>query len=126
MPLRSVEAATREDAIAAAREQFGASARVVGVRRVRSGGVLGFFATELWADSHIRLISVADTTTHEQQVPEVNFHLQGLQIRKIECEGLNASARFSFFPMRKGTYPFTVLNDTVEPSVEAAGTFVVE
>ncbi|HET7573623.1 MAG TPA: hypothetical protein VFJ99_00765, partial [Solirubrobacterales bacterium] len=46
MPLRSVEAATREDAIAAAREQFGASARVVGVRRVRSGGVLGFFATE--------------------------------------------------------------------------------
>ena len=46
MPLRSVEAATRDDAIAAAREQFGPSARVVGVRRVRSGGVLGFFATE--------------------------------------------------------------------------------
>ncbi|NYJ06314.1 hypothetical protein [Petropleomorpha daqingensis] len=46
MPLRSVEAATRDDAIAAAREQFGATARVVGVRRVRSGGVLGFFATE--------------------------------------------------------------------------------
>lgn len=46
MPLRSVEAATRDDAIAAAREQFGPQARVVGVRRVRSGGVLGFFATE--------------------------------------------------------------------------------
>jgi hypothetical protein len=46
VPLRSVEAATRDDAIAAAREQFGPSARVVGVRRVRSGGVLGFFATE--------------------------------------------------------------------------------
>ena len=46
MPLRSVEAATRDDAIAAAREQFGPPARVVGVRRVRSGGVLGFFATE--------------------------------------------------------------------------------
>ncbi|MCZ2858077.1 hypothetical protein [Blastococcus sp. VKM Ac-2987] len=46
MPLRSVEAATRDDAIAAAREQFGPHARVVGVRRVRSGGVLGFFATE--------------------------------------------------------------------------------
>jgi hypothetical protein len=46
VPLRSVEAATRDDAIAAAREQFGATARVVGVRRVRSGGVLGFFATE--------------------------------------------------------------------------------
>jgi len=46
VPLRSVEAATRDDAIAAAREQFGPTARVVGVRRVRSGGVLGFFATE--------------------------------------------------------------------------------
>ncbi len=46
MPLRSVEAATRDDAIAAAREQFGPQVRVVGVRRVRSGGVLGFFATE--------------------------------------------------------------------------------
>ena len=46
MPLRSVEAASRDDAIAAAREQFGPSARIVGVRRVRSGGVLGFFATE--------------------------------------------------------------------------------
>ena len=46
MPLRSVEAATRDDAIAAAREQFGPQARIVGVRRVRSGGVLGFFATE--------------------------------------------------------------------------------
>jgi hypothetical protein len=46
VPLRSVEAATRDDAIAAAREQFGPQARVVGVRRVRSGGVLGFFTTE--------------------------------------------------------------------------------
>ncbi|MBN1091597.1 hypothetical protein JKP75_02800 [Blastococcus sp. TML/M2B] len=46
MPLRSVEAATRDDAIAAAHEQFGPAARVVGVRRIRSGGVLGFFATE--------------------------------------------------------------------------------
>ncbi|MGY2127665.1 hypothetical protein [Blastococcus sp. SYSU DS0617] len=44
--MRSVEAASRDDAIAAAREQFGPAARVVGVRRVRSGGVLGFFATE--------------------------------------------------------------------------------
>ncbi|MGY1815441.1 hypothetical protein [Blastococcus sp. SYSU D00820] len=42
----SVEAATREAAVAAAREQYGPSARVVGVRKVRSGGVMGFFATE--------------------------------------------------------------------------------
>jgi hypothetical protein len=58
VPLRSVEAATRDDAIAAAREQFGPHARVVGVRRVRSGGVLGFFATERYvaevADQFVR------------------------------------------------------------------------
>ncbi|WP_409332241.1 hypothetical protein [Trujillonella humicola] len=42
----SVEAATREGAIAAAREKYGSSARVVAVRKTRSGGVMGFFATE--------------------------------------------------------------------------------
>ena len=46
MPSQSVEAATRDEAIAAAREQFGPSARVVGVRRIRSGGMFGFFANE--------------------------------------------------------------------------------
>ncbi|MGY1639853.1 hypothetical protein ACI782_01810 [Geodermatophilus sp. SYSU D00703] len=46
MPLPSVEAATREGAIAAAREKYGSSARIVGIRRVRTGGVMGFFTTE--------------------------------------------------------------------------------
>ncbi|GAB3356446.1 hypothetical protein [Modestobacter lapidis] len=46
MPSQSVEAATREEAIAAAREEYGPSAKIVGVRRIRSGGVLGFFAAE--------------------------------------------------------------------------------
>ena len=46
MPSQSVEAATRDEAIAAAREQFGPTARVVGVRRIRSGGMFGFFANE--------------------------------------------------------------------------------
>jgi hypothetical protein len=46
VPSRSVEAATREEAIAAARAEFGASARVVGVRRIRSGGMFGFFTNE--------------------------------------------------------------------------------
>ncbi|MCZ2817805.1 hypothetical protein [Modestobacter sp. VKM Ac-2984] len=46
MPSRSVEAATREEAVAAARAEFGASARVVGVRRIRSGGMFGFFTNE--------------------------------------------------------------------------------
>ncbi|SDN44143.1 hypothetical protein [Geodermatophilus sp. DSM 45219] len=46
MPLPSVEAASREGAIAAAREQYGSSVRIVGIRRVRTGGVMGFFTTE--------------------------------------------------------------------------------
>ncbi|MBB3083171.1 hypothetical protein [Geodermatophilus sabuli] len=46
MPLPSVEAASREAAIAAAREKYGASVRIVGIRRVRTGGVMGFFTTE--------------------------------------------------------------------------------
>ncbi len=46
MPLPSVEATTREGAIAAAREKYGSSARVVAVRKTRSGGVMGFFASE--------------------------------------------------------------------------------
>lgn len=46
MPLPSVEAASREGAIAAAREKYGSSVRIVGIRRVRRGGVMGFFTTE--------------------------------------------------------------------------------
>ena len=46
MPLPSVEAPTPEAAVAAARERYGNAVRIVGVRRIRSGGVLGFFATE--------------------------------------------------------------------------------
>ncbi|MGX5655570.1 hypothetical protein ACWKWC_12425, partial [Geodermatophilus nigrescens] len=46
MPLPSVEAATPEAAVVAARERYGNAVRIVGVRRIRSGGVLGFFATE--------------------------------------------------------------------------------
>ncbi|MGY1685846.1 hypothetical protein ACI8AK_09660 [Geodermatophilus sp. SYSU D00867] len=46
MPLPSVEAPTPEAAVAAARERYGNAVRITGVRRIRSGGVLGFFATE--------------------------------------------------------------------------------
>ena len=74
MPLRSVEAASRDDAIAAAREQFGPQARVVGVRRVRSGGVLGFFATERYVaevapDLTNRPAVPATSTTDKDDVP---------------------------------------------------------
>jgi hypothetical protein len=46
VPSQSVEAATREEAIAAAREEYGPSVKIVGVRRIRSGGVMGFFTNE--------------------------------------------------------------------------------
>jgi len=87
---------------------------------------IGFAAPTFWKDTHIRIVSVSDSTTREQMVPEINFHMQGLQVGLIECEGFAAAARVSFFPMRKGTYPFTVINDTVDPPVEAAGSFIVE
>ncbi|MGY1885485.1 hypothetical protein ACI799_09315 [Blastococcus sp. SYSU DS0753] len=74
MPLRSVEAATRDDAIAAAREQFGPHVRVVGVRRVRSGGVLGFFATERYVaevapDQFVRPGAPSPSTGPTQATP---------------------------------------------------------
>ncbi|QNG37641.1 hypothetical protein F1C76_14540 [Geodermatophilaceae bacterium NBWT11] len=49
MPSRSPEppsGATRDEAIAAAREEYGSDVRIRGVRRVRSGGVAGFFSSE--------------------------------------------------------------------------------
>ncbi|MCW2583163.1 MAG: hypothetical protein JWQ53_1953, partial [Klenkia sp.] len=49
MPSRSPEppsGATRDEAIAAAREQYGSDVRIRGVRRVRSGGLAGFFSSE--------------------------------------------------------------------------------
>ena len=87
---------------------------------------ISFSAPELWENSHLRIVSVSDPASGFQEVPEINFHLQGLQLRMIDCEGLGAAARFSFFPMRKGTFPFTVLDDTVDPPREVAGAFVVE
>lgn len=87
---------------------------------------VSFWAEELWQNSHLRIVSVSDRESGFQEVPEINFHLQGLQIRMIDCEGLGLAARFSFFPMRKGTFPFTVLNDTVDPEVEVTGAFIVE
>jgi hypothetical protein len=87
---------------------------------------ISFEAADLWQNSHLRIVSVSDPNSELEDVPEINFHMQGLQVRMIDCEGLGAAARVSFFPMRKGTYPFTVLDDTVDPPRETAGQFVVE
>lgn len=82
---------------------------------------ISFVAPDLLENSHLRILSVGDPQTKG----EINFHLQGLNFRMIECEGLSLAARFSFNPMRKGTYAFTV-SDTRDPPHEAKGEFVVE
>lgn len=82
---------------------------------------ISFTAPELLANSHIRLLSVGDPAGDS----EINFHAQGLNFRQIDCEGLELAARFSFHPMRKGTYGFTVF-DTATPPREVTGAFIVE
>ncbi|MBM9596157.1 hypothetical protein [Roseitranquillus sediminis] len=82
---------------------------------------ISFHAPELMENVHIRIVSVADPDSDD----EINFHMQGLNFRSIDCEGLGASARFSFHPMRAGTYPFTV-TDSAEPPNEASGEVIVE
>jgi hypothetical protein len=77
---------------------------------------LRFEAPMLLQNAHLRIAGTAE--------PEVNFHLQGLTFRAIECEG-GATARFSFFPMRPGTYDF-VVSDSAEPPHEVTGQVVVE
>ena len=87
---------------------------------------VSFSAPEFLQNAHIRILSVSDTQSGFQEVPEINFHLQGLNFRMIDCEGLNLAVRFSFHPLRAGIYPFTVLDDTVDPPHEVTGTFIVE
>ena len=81
---------------------------------------VAFVAPELLSNAHLRIISVGSAGGDE-----INFHVQGLNFRQIDCEGLNMAARFSFHPMRKGTYPFTVTAD-VDPPREAVGQIIVE
>jgi hypothetical protein len=52
--------------------------------------------------------------------------MQGRNIGKIECEGLAMTPRVSFHPMRRATYSFRVVNESVEPFKEVSGQFVVE
>jgi hypothetical protein len=55
--------------------------------------------TALLANSHLRVVSVGD----------IEVHLQGLTFRAIECDEAG-SARFSFVPIRPGTYDLYVGN----------------
>jgi hypothetical protein len=83
------------------------------------------YAPEMWENSHIRIISVADTTKPIED-PQANFYMQGRLISKLECEGLDLSLRVSFHPMRKGTYTFRVVNERTTPFKEVTGQFIVE
>lgn len=73
-----------------------------------------FEATDLLANSHLRVYSVGD----------IELYLQGLTFRAIECDEAGA-ARFSFHPMRRGVYDLYV-RDHSDPPQEAFGRFVVE
>jgi hypothetical protein len=53
--------------------------------------------TDVLSNSHLRVASVGD----------IQFHLQGLTFRAIECDEIG-SARFSFVPIRPGTYELYV------------------
>lgn len=87
-----------------------------------------FQAPQFLQNMHIRIVSVSEVnpTGAFQDVAEINFHMQGLNLRQIDCEGLGMAARISFHPMRAGEYPFTIIDDTVEPNREVAGVFIVE
>lgn len=85
-----------------------------------------FHAPEFLQNMHIRIVSVATPVEGQQRVPEVNFHMQGLNLRQIDCEGLGGAARISFHPMRAGTYDFTIVDDAVDPAVEHVGQFIVD
>ncbi len=73
-----------------------------------------FEATDLLANSHLRVVSVGD----------MELYMQGLTFRAIECDEAGA-ARFSFYPIKRGVYDLYV-RDHSDPPQEAWGRFVVE
>ena len=68
----------------------------------------------LLENSHLRVVSVGD----------IEVYMQGLSFRALECDEAGA-ARFSFHPMRAGTYEIYV-RDHSEPPQEALGQFLVQ
>mgnify|MGYP000848485045 FL=1 len=73
-----------------------------------------FEATDLLANSHLRVVSVGD----------IEIYLQGMAFRAIECDEVG-SARFSFHPMRTGEYEIYV-RDHSDPPQEAFARVIVE
>ena len=73
-----------------------------------------FNVTDLLMNSHLRVISVGD----------IEFYMQGLTFREIQCDEAG-TARFSFYPIRTGTYDMYIA-DHAEPPHEVIGTITVE
>ncbi|MFA5581636.1 MAG: hypothetical protein WDA25_06755 [Paracoccaceae bacterium] len=73
-----------------------------------------FESTPLLSNAHLRVISVGDQ----------EIYMQGLTFRALQCDEEGA-IRFSFHPVRTGTYEFLV-RDHAEPPNEITGNFIVE
>lgn len=73
-----------------------------------------FEAPGLMDNMHLRVVSVGD----------IEIYMQGLSFNAIECDDAG-SARFSFHPMRKGSYEMLV-RDHSEPPQSAIATIIVE
>ncbi|MDD2869810.1 hypothetical protein [Neomegalonema sp.] len=73
-----------------------------------------FESPKLLSNAHLRVLSVDD----------IEIHMQGLSFHALECDEPGA-VRFSFHPMRKGEYEFTVKNQDDPPAV-LKGVFRVE
>ncbi|GLK63657.1 MULTISPECIES: hypothetical protein [Paracoccus] len=73
-----------------------------------------FESVPLLSNSHLRVVSV------EGQ----EIHMQGLSFHTLQCDEAG-TIRFSFYPVRSGTFEFTV-QDHDEPANITKGKFVVE
>lgn len=69
---------------------------------------------DLLANAHLRVVSVA----------QIEIYLQGQTFRALECDRAGA-VRFSFNPVRKGSYEIYVRNHDTPPK-EGRGKFIVE
>lgn len=80
-----------------------------------------FEATELLANSHLRVVTIN----------EIEVHLQSLSFRALEFD-VAGTAQFSFTPVRTGTFEFTVgltpsaRRENGGDGLDTTGRFVVE
>ncbi|MCO6384800.1 hypothetical protein [Oceanicola sp. 502str15] len=73
-----------------------------------------FESEGLMTNAHVRVVSVGD----------MEIYMQGLGFRALECDE-PGTVKFSFHPMRAGSYDF-IVRDHSEPPQQVEGVFVVE